>query len=148
MKLWKFWVWGKLFMVLIVIGMAFSMGTPNTQSKVMYVDEDVGIEQMDIDNTFVSLEFEKSIDFSWNNEAEVEISPGDNFVYVLITSNDYDRKETLLGSLYVINTTDNSRAQFDNSNNKWVCNSVQSYETSTKILNYNSHFRLSRSRLV
>ena len=146
MKLWKFWVWGKLFMMLIVIGMAFSIGTPNTQSEVIYVDEDIGIEQMDIDNTFVPIEFEKDFDHKWYNEAEVEISPGDMFVYVSSTSNNYDRKETLLGSLYVINSTGYCHTQFDNSNNTWVDKLNHRYETSTK--NNKNHFRLDRSRCL
>jgi len=145
MKLWKLWVWSKLFMMLIVIGMAFSMGTVNTQSKVIFVDEDVGIEQMDIDNTFVPIEFEKDFDLKWYNEAEVEISPGDRFVYVSSTSNDYDRKETLLGSLYDIRYA-NKQTQFDNSNNKWTYNYSTNYEMSTK--NTKNHFRLDRSRCL
>lgn len=145
MKLWKLWVWSKLFMMLIVIGMAFSMGTPNTRSEVIYVDEDVGIEQMDIDNTFVPIEFEKDFDLKWHNEAEVEISPGDRFAYVSSTSNDYDRKETLLGSLYNIRNA-NKQTQFDNSNNTWTYNYSTNYEISTK--NNKNHFRLDRSRCL
>lgn len=143
MKIRKFMIG---WLIVIVAALFTIDSTSANQIIADRIDNDVGIEQISIDNTFVAIDFE-NIMINLQNEAEIEISPGDNFSYVSSTSNDYDRKETLLGSLYMINNTKDSKsAKFDNSNNTWTDNYSINYEISTE--NNKNHFRLDRSRCL
>jgi hypothetical protein len=147
MKIRNLWVWAKFSLILIVIGFAFSLGTPQAQAKTARIDNDVGIEMYEpcIDNTLVvvSLTFENYV-----NEAEVEISPGDNFILVSSTSMIYDRNETLQGSLYKKENVDRQNI-IKNSNNRYRQHMITLFSNILKEPYLSKeHFRLDRSRCL
>jgi len=134
MKIRSMWVWTKhLFMVLIFLAVSFTMGTEDTRNEVIFVDEDVGITADDSRELTLT-----TVDFILINEAEVEISPGDVYVYVSSTSNDYDRNETLLGSLLGYNEITST---YNESDNRYL---NRSYTNSYKIQNKGHGYELFR----
>jgi len=149
MKIRKLWAWG--FMVLIGFLFAFTMPEPCEKFNDR-VDNDVGFEQADKTNVSIEVnDFEICL-----NEAEVEISPGDNFNYVSSTTilnindkkDEYVWNETLLGSSIRNNEDGQKSHNFDYSNNRFVKTYIESYNI-PKTLSYSKdHYRIDRSRCV
>jgi hypothetical protein len=112
-------------LLLVVVG---SYAAPEESCR---FDNDVGIS---ISNDIVICPDAQIIEANPIITAEIEISHGDTDYIISATSDVPRLDEMLQGSLYNINNQD--------------LNSKYTLNTSKRILNYNSHFRLSRSRLV
>jgi hypothetical protein len=147
MKLTSFWVWGKHFMVLVVMALLFTMGTPKSIANEIRVDNDVGIEQADntmvLDVTSIDLKFAKEYQ-------EVGIVPALNISYVSSnTIYKIVKNETLQGSLYekeksLLTNIEKSYNQMFYATNRY---DKANYSYRGPCDN-NSHFRLDRSRYL
>jgi hypothetical protein len=124
-------------LLFLVVGNAYG-----NQQKEIRVDNDVGISVMD--NTDIIIETE-NCQINCINEAEVEISPGDQVVYVSSTANTYARKETLQGSYMIKNITEQL---FDINNIRNWQTDTRSYAIQKEPNISKDHFRLDRSRCL
>ena len=137
MKIRKMWRWG----FFVIVAILLSIGIPEAKTEIVRVDEDVGLTADDSRESIVT-----SFDFNFINEAEVEISPGDNFETVSDWTYE-NMVETLQGNTIGI-IVENDLRTYNESNDMYYRNSYTSnYRTSNKTIYRNSHFALDQEQL-